>query len=122
MVKLAATVTEPTSGIGAHCSSTESKYAHRHFLSESADVSTTHPGQQEGLGGSEQDTMADGDEKFIYRRFRCQREEGCDEGADNQRAYYYIDGIALRLHPEDDRDKDGVPDKEDSFPARTKPA
>ena len=38
------------------------------------------------------------------------------DGADNQRAYYYLDGVSLTLHPEDDRDHDGVPDAVDRCP------
>jgi len=44
------------------------------------------------------------------------------EGGDSQRAYYYIDGIGVRLKPEDDRDKDGIPDKDDKCPDEAGPA
>ncbi|HQW99616.1 MAG TPA: OmpA family protein [Flavobacteriales bacterium] len=118
MVKLASNSDRAISGIGAHCSSTELKYAHRHFLSESADVSsTTILDNKKDWVEVKGMFMADGDEKFIViGAFGAKEKKDVIEGADNQRAYYYIDGIALRLHPEDDRDKDGVPDKEDSCP------
>jgi outer membrane protein OmpA-like peptidoglycan-associated protein len=63
--------------------------------------------------------VADGTEKFIViGTFPAAGMEKIKmvEGADNQRAYYYIDGISLTVHPEPDTDGDGVIDKEDKCP------
>jgi len=38
------------------------------------------------------------------------------DGPDNQRAYYFVDGISLMFAPEPDADGDGVPDKVDNCP------
>ncbi|MBK7086249.1 MAG: OmpA family protein [Flavobacteriales bacterium] len=38
------------------------------------------------------------------------------EGGDNQRAYYFVDGVSLSIHPEPDTDADGIPDKDDQCP------
>lgn len=62
---------------------------------------------------------ADGDERFVlFGAFPAAGLEPVKviEGGDSQRAYYYIDGISVRLKPEDDRDKDGIPDKDDQCP------
>jgi outer membrane protein OmpA-like peptidoglycan-associated protein len=119
MVKLADQSDRAVSGIGAYCSPVELKYAHRHHLAEAADVSST------AVLENKKDWVevkgmfvADGDEKFVViGAFGPTMEKKMvKEGADNQRAYYYIDAIAVRLHPEDDRDKDGITDKEDNCP------
>lgn len=119
MVKLADKSDRAVSGIGAYCSPTELKYFHRHHLSESADVSSTAVLENKKDWVEVKGTfVADGDEKYVViGAFGPSLEKkSVIEGADNQRAYYYIDAIAVRLHPEDDRDKDGVIDKEDNCP------
>ena len=119
MVKLADKSDRAVGGIGAYASPTQLSYVHRHHLAELADV------KSEGVLENKKDWVevkgmfvADGDEKFIViGAFGPNMEKkSVIEGGDNQRAYYYIDGISLRLHPEDDRDKDGVIDKEDNCP------
>jgi OOP family OmpA-OmpF porin len=62
---------------------------------------------------------ADGNEKFlVIGAFPTAASERTKvvEGADNQRAYYYIDGVSVNLHPEPDTDADGIPDKDDRCP------
>lgn len=118
-VKLADKSDRAVNGIGAYCSPSQLSYTHRHHLTEMADV------KSEAVLENKKDWVevkgtfvADGDEKFlVIGAFGPNMEKKkVVEGADNQRAYYYIDGISLRLRPEDDRDKDGVPDKEDNCP------
>lgn len=119
MVKLADKSDRAVSGIGALCSPTEMAYAHRHHLSESPDVaSATILENKKDWVEVKGMFVADGNEKFlIIGAFSPNMEKkSVIEGADNQRAYYYIDAISVRLHPEDDRDKDGVIDKEDNCP------
>lgn len=118
MVKLADNSDRAVSGIGAYCSPSELNYVHRHFLSESADVlSAAVLDNKNDWVEVKGMFVADGDEKFlVIGAFGTLEKKDVIEGADNQRAYYYIDGISVRLHPEDDRDKDGIPDKEDSCP------
>lgn len=118
-VKLADKSDRAVSGIGAYCSPTQLAYNHRHHLAELADV------KSDGVVENKKDWVevkgmfvADGDEKFVVIGAfgPTMEKKTVKEGADNQRAYYYIDGISVRLHPEDDRDKDGVIDKEDNCP------
>lgn len=118
-VKLSDKSDRAVNGIGAYCSPVELTYNHRHHLAELADV------KSEAVLDNKKDWVevkgtfvADGDEKYLIIGAFGPNMEKKDviEGADNQRAYYYIDGISLRLKPEDDRDKDGVPDKEDNCP------
>lgn len=118
-VKLSDKSDRAVNGIGAYCSPTQLAYNHRHHLAELADV------KSDAVLDNKKDWVevkgtfvADGDEKFlVIGAFGPNMEKkSVIEGADNQRAYYYIDGITLRLRPEDDRDKDGVPDKEDNCP------
>lgn len=119
MVKLADKSDRAVSGIGAYCAPAEVKYYHRHHLSESADVTSTTVLENKKDWVEVKGTfVADGDEKYVViGAFGPSMEKKIViEGADNQRAYYYIDAIAVRLHPEDDRDKDGVIDKEDNCP------
>ena len=124
MVKLADKSDRAMSGIGAYCSPTELNYAHRHHMDEFADVaSTTILENKKDWVEVKGTFVADGDEKYVViGAFGPNMEKKkVIEGADNQRAYYYIDGIAVRLHPEDDRDKDGVIDKEDNCPDEAGP-
>jgi outer membrane protein OmpA-like peptidoglycan-associated protein len=68
---------------------------------------------------------ADGDERFlVIGAFPAAglEPEKIIEGGDSQRAYYYIDGISVRIKPEDDRDKDGIPDAQDQCPDEAGPA
>ncbi len=118
MVKLADNSDRAVSGIGAYCSPSELSYVHRHFLNESADVlSAAVLDNKKDWVEVKGMFVAEGDEKFlVIGAFGTLEKKDVIEGADNQRAYYYIDGISVRLHPEDDRDKDGIPDKEDSCP------
>ena len=119
-VKLAGNSDRAVSGIGAYASPTELKYNHRHFLTESADVSSAAVlGDKANWVDVKGTFVADGDEKFlVIGAFPAAGMEKTKmvEGPDNQRAYYYIDGISINLHPEDDRDKDGIIDKEDACP------
>lgn len=119
MVKLADKSDRAVSGLGAYCSPVMLNYAHRHHLAELADVSsaTILDNKKDWVEVKGMFT-ADGDEKYIIvGAFGPNMETSkVIEGPDNQRAYYYIDAIKLNLHPEDDRDHDGVPDKEDNCP------
>lgn len=119
-VKLAGNSDRAVSGIGAYASPTELNYDHRHFLTETADVlGTAVLGDKANWVEVKGTFVADGDEKFlVIGAFPAAGMEKTKmvEGPDNQRAYYYIDGISVNLHPEDDRDKDGIIDKEDACP------
>ncbi|HMN06654.1 MAG TPA: OmpA family protein [Flavobacteriales bacterium] len=119
-VKLANGSDRAVAGIGAYLSTIELKYNHRHFLDEKPQVSTLNvvDNKQEWTEISGTFT-ADGGEKyliigaFINGGFDTKK---VIEGADSQRAYYYLDGISVNIHPEEDRDGDGIPDKDDLCP------
>ncbi|MEZ4806359.1 MAG: OmpA family protein [Flavobacteriales bacterium] len=119
-VKLADNSDRAVSGIGAYASPTELTYNHRHFLTEGADVfSTAVLADKQNWVEVAGTFVADGDEKYlVIGAFPAAGMEKTKVvvGPDNQRAYYYIDGITINLHPEDDRDKDGIIDKEDACP------
>lgn len=119
-VKLAGNSDRAVSGIGAYASPTELNYNHRHFLTETADISSAVVLNDKANWMEVKGTfVATGDEKFlVIGTFPASGMEKTKmvEGPDNQRAYYYIDGISINLHPEDDRDKDGIVDKEDACP------
>jgi len=119
MVKLGDQSDRAVSGIGAYCSPVMLAYPHRHQLAELADVSsaTIMDNKKDWVEVTGMFT-AGGDEKYIVIGAFGPNMQSSKviEGPDNQRAYYYIDGIKLNLHPEDDRDHDGVPDTEDSCP------
>lgn len=108
------------SGIGAYLSPIELNYNHRHFLDEKPQVSVTNIVEDKQNWTEITGTFtADGNEKFLV--IGAFINGGFDtkkvlEGADSQRAYYYLDGISVNLHPEEDRDGDGVPDKDDLCP------
>ncbi|MBK7248129.1 MAG: OmpA family protein [Flavobacteriales bacterium] len=119
-VKLANGSDRAVSGIGAYLSPIELKYNHRHFLEEKPQVSTAK------IVDNKQDWTvvtgtftAEGNEKYVvigaFTNGGFESSKVID-GADNQRAYYYLDGVSLTLHPEDDRDHDGVPDAVDRCP------
>lgn len=119
-VKLANGSDRAVSGIGAYCSPTELTYKHRHFLAEKPQVSTTQVVNDKQNWTEVKGTFtADGTEKYLI--IGAFTNGGFDktkviEGADSQRAYYYIDGVSLSIHPEPDTDGDGVPDKDDRCP------
>ena len=119
-VKLANGSDRAVSGIGALLSPLELKYKNSQYLQEKPQVSTTKivDNKQEWTEVTGTFT-ADGNEKylvigaFINGGFETAK---VIVGADNQRAYYYLDGVSLTLHPEDDRDHDGIADKDDLCP------
>ncbi|MBK6752225.1 MAG: OmpA family protein [Flavobacteriales bacterium] len=119
-VKLAGTSDRTVSGIGAYCSPVKLEYNHRHFLTEKPQVSTSQQVADKAnwteVTGS---FVADGTEKFIIvGAFPSAGMENAKaiEGGDNQRAYYFVDGVSLSIHPEPDTDADGIPDKDDQCP------
>lgn len=119
-VKLANGSDRAVSGIGAYVSPIELKYNHRHFLEEKPQVSTAKIVDDKQNWTEITGTFtADGQEKFliigafINGGFESKK---VIEGGDSQRAYYFLDGVSVKLHPEEDRDKDGVPDKDDRCP------
>lgn len=119
-VRLASNSDRAVSGIGAYCSPVALAYNHRHFLTEKAQVTS------KGVVSDKQNWteikgsfVADGTERFIViGAFPAAGMEKTKviEGGDSQRAYYYIDGISLTVHPEPDTDGDGVIDKLDKCP------
>lgn len=119
-VKLSSGSDRAVSGIGAYLSPTELKYHHRHYLQEKPQVSITKIVDDKQNWTEVKGTFtADGTEKYLVLGafpnggFETKK---VIEGPDNQRAYYYIDGVSVVMHPEDDRDHDGVPDKDDRCP------
>lgn len=119
-VKLSGNSDRAVSGIGAYASPLELAYNHRHFLTEKADVASAEIlADKQNWVQVSGTFVADGDEKFIViGAFPANGMEKTKvvEGPDNQRAYYYIDAVHVQLHPEEDRDKDGIIDKEDACP------
>jgi outer membrane protein OmpA-like peptidoglycan-associated protein len=119
-VKLSSGSDRAVSGIGAYLSPTELEYHHRHYLQEKPQVSITKIVDDKQNWTEVKGTFtADGTEKYLVLGafpnggFETKK---VIEGPDNQRAYYYIDGVSVMMHPEDDRDHDGVPDKDDRCP------
>ncbi len=119
-VKLANSSDRAVSGIGAYLSPVELKYNHRHYLQEKPQVSTAKIVDDKQNWTEVKGTFtAEGNEKFLVigafpnGGFETKK---MVEGPDNQHAYYYIDGVSLVMHPEEDRDHDGVPDKDDRCP------
>lgn len=119
-VKLANGSDRAVSGIGAYLSPIELKYNHNHQLAEKPQVSITKIVDDKQNWTEVKGTFtADGTEKYLVLGafpnggFETKK---VIEGPDNQRAYYYIDGVSLVMHPEEDRDKDGIPDKDDRCP------
>lgn len=119
-VKLSNGSDRAVAGIGAYLSPIELSYNHRHFLDEKPQVSSTKIVDDKQNWTEVTGTFtAEGNEKFVV--IGAFVNGGFDskkviEGADSQRAYYYIDGISVNLHPEEDRDHDGIPDKDDLCP------
>jgi outer membrane protein OmpA-like peptidoglycan-associated protein len=119
-VKLANGSDRAVSGIGAYLSPLQLNYPNSNYLQEKPQVSTAKIVDDKQNWTEVKGTFtAEGTEKFlIIGAFPNGGYETSQaiEGADNQRAYYYLDGISVNLHPEDDRDHDGVIDKEDRCP------
>ena len=119
-VKLASNSDRAVSHVGAYFSPTQLAYNHRHFLTEKAQVSSADMvADKQNWTEVKGSFVADGTEKFII--IGAFPAAGMDktkavEGGDSQRAYYYIDGVSLTVHPEPDTDGDGVIDKEDKCP------
>jgi len=119
-MKLASNSDRAVSGIGAYCSPVPLAYKHRHYLDEKAQVvSKAVVSDKQNWTEVKGSFVADGSEKFIViGAFPAAGMEKTKvvEGADNQRAYYYVDAVSLTIHPEPDTDGDGVIDKEDKCP------
>lgn len=119
-VKLANGSDRAVSGIGAYCSPVELAYHHLHFISEKPQVSTSSMVNDKQNWTEVKGTFtADGTEKFIViGAFPSAGMEKSKvvEGADNQHAYYYVDGVSVMVHPDPDTDGDGIPDKDDRCP------
>ncbi len=119
-VKLSNGSDRAVSGIGGYCSPTALAYKHLHFLTEKPQVSIgTVVNDKQNWTEVKGTFTADGTEKFlVIGAFPAAGMEKAKaiEGADNQHAYYYIDGISVNLHPEPDTDGDGIPDKDDRCP------
>jgi len=119
-VKLASGSDRAVSGIGAYVSPLELKYNNRHFLQEKPQVSTaTIVDDKQNWTEVKGTFTADGTEKYLV--IGAFANGGFDKskvivGADNQRAYYYLDGVSLTIHPEEDADGDGIADKDDRCP------
>lgn len=125
-VKLADQSDRAVSGIGAYLSPTELAYNHRRFLDVKPQVASTEvvTDRKEWTEVTGVFTAA-GDEKFLVIGafpLAGMEKQSVVEGADSRRAYYYLDGVSVRLKPEDDRDKDGIIDKEDACPDEPGPA
>ncbi len=119
-VKLANGSDRAVSGLGGYCSPTALAYKHPHYVSEKPQVSISTMVEDKQNWTEVKGTFkASGSEKFlIIGAFPSagMEKKRVIEGADNQRAYYYIDGISVNIHPEPDTDGDGIIDKEDSCP------
>ncbi len=119
-VKLANGSDRAVNGIGGFASQAAIVKHHRHFLAEKPQVATTQVVKDKQNWTEITGTFtADGGEKFLvigaFPAAAADREKVI-EGADNQHAYYYIDGVSVNLHPEPDADGDGIPDKDDRCP------
>lgn len=119
-VKLSNGSDRAVSGIGGYCSPTSLAYEHPHYVNEKPQVGAGKVISDKQNWTEVKGTFtADGTEKFlILGAFPSAGMEKVKalEGADSQRAYYYIDGISLVIHPEPDSDGDGVVDKDDNCP------
>jgi hypothetical protein len=92
-------------GIGAYCALENMKQQHRHFLSETPQVSVDSIVGEKGVWKAVKGRfVADGGERFIVigtftaAGFDSKR---CIEGPDNKYAYYYLDGISLKAVPKE---------------------
>ncbi len=119
-VKLSNGSDRAVSGIGAYCSPAALAYKHPHYVTEKPQVSSGKVVVDKQNWTEVKGTFtSDGTEKYlIIGAFPTAGMEKTKavEGADNQHAYYYIDGISVNIHPEPDTDGDGVVDKEDRCP------
>ncbi len=119
-VKLANGSDRAVSGIGAYLSPVQLAYHNNQFLQEKPQVSSARKINNKQDWTEITGTFtAEGNEKFLvigaFINGGFESEKVID-GPDSKRAYYYLDGISVKLHPEEDRDKDGVPDKVDRCP------
>lgn len=108
------------SGLGAMFSSEPVAENHRRFLDGTPDVWTTEViKDKEGWVEVKGEFTAAGGEQYIIigaYSGEYMTKENIVSGPDNQRAYYYVDGISVTEFPKEDADKDGVADIEDSCP------
>ncbi len=108
------------SGIGAMFSGEKINEVHRRFLDGTPDVWTTEVVKdKEGWVEVTGSFIAAGNEQYIiigaYSGDYMTKEEVIT-GPDNQRAYYYVDGISVVEKPLNDSDGDGVADEDDKCP------
>jgi len=119
-VKLSSGSDRAVSGLGGYCSPAVLAYKHPHYVNEKPQVSTAKLVNDKQNWTEVKGTFtADGTEKFLV--IGAFPSAGMDnskavEGADSQRAYYYIDGVNVSIHPEPDTDGDGIADKDDNCP------
>ncbi len=105
------------SAVGAYASPVLLENNHRHFLTVKPQVWSKEVVKDKQNWTEIKGTFkADGGERFIV--IGAFPAAGMDkvsviEGGDSQRAYYFVDGVSLVLHPEPDTDGDGVIDKLD---------
>lgn len=125
-VKLAQESDRAVAGIGAHLSPAALAQRTNAHLTMMPEVFTRTVISERGNWTEVKGVFkAEGDERFlVIGAFPAAglEPQKVIEGGDSQRAYYYIDGISVRLKPEDDRDKDGIPDKDDLCPDQAGPA
>lgn len=108
------------SALGAYASPVLLAHNHRHYLDVKPQVWSKSVVKDKGNWTDIKGTFkADGGERFIvigaFPAAGMDKESVID-GGDSQRAYYFVDGISLALHPEPDTDGDGVYDKDDKCP------
>ena len=119
-VSLANSSDRAVSAIGAYCSPVMIAENHRHFLDVKPQVFSTQViSDRQNWVEVKGEFMAEGSEKYVvFGAFPSAGMEKMDviEGPDNQRAYYYLDGVSVKFAPEPDADGDGVPDKLDNCP------
>lgn len=119
-VSLADNSDRAVSGIGAMFASEQIVEVHRHFLDGTPEVwSTDVIKDKEGWVEIKGSFTASGGEQFIIvgaYSGEYMTKESLVDGPDNQRAYYYIDGISVVEHPRKDSDGDGVADEDDKCP------
>lgn len=119
-VRLAPNSDRAVNGIGAFLSSSALSYNHRHFLAEKPQVATVQVVKdKQNWTEVKGEFVAEGGERnLVLGAFpaAASDREKVIEGGDSQRAYYYIDGISVKLAPEPDTDGDGIPDKDDRCP------
>lgn len=119
-VSLADNSDRAVSGIGMYLSPVMLAEGHRHFLDVKPQVASDKVISDRAdwveITG---EFIAEGGEQYaVIGAFPSagMRKEMAVQGGDSQRAYYYIDGVSVKIAPEPDADGDGVPDKEDNCP------